>query len=154
MKTAAILTALLLVPVPLVSVATDQPKLNCVKDITYNPKFLQDYPNAPAACREVIIKDGQKWARFEANVVKVNGKNVTAEVMDAYNNTISTVTFTSTSPKERVLVDGSPTTYSSLQKGQTLTFWVPDHVMGLYATPTASQATKLAVIERSNTKVR
>ena len=154
MKTAANLTALLLVAAPLVGAATDQPKLNCVKDITYNPKFLQDYPNAPAACREVVMKDGQKWARFEAHVVKVNGKNVTADVKDAYDNTISTVTFTSASPNERVLVDGSPTAYSSLQKGQILTFWVPDNVMGFYATPTASKATKLAVIERSNKKVQ
>jgi hypothetical protein len=148
MKTQKILTVLVLVATPLAGVAA-QPKLNCVNDITYDAKFLQQYRNAPAACREVVIRNGQKWARFEANVVKVKGDNVTANVLDAYNNTIATVTFKA-SPDARVTVDGSATKYSSLQSSQSLTFCVPDSVEGFYAAPNATQATKLAIVERSD----
>jgi hypothetical protein len=148
MKTERILSVFLLVIAPLIGIAAE-PKLNCVKDITYNAKFLQQYPNAPAACREVIMKNGQKWARFEADVVKVKGEDVTAHVLDAYENTIATVTFKA-SPDARVTVDGSPTKYSSLQTGQKLTFWVPDAVEGFYAAPDATKATKLAIVQRSD----
>jgi hypothetical protein len=146
MKTGKVLGVLLLVATPLASLAAE-PKLNCVNDITYSPQFLQNYPNAPAACREVIIKDGQKWARFEAEVVKVKGQDVTAHVLDAYENSIATVTFKASSDA-RLTVDGSPTKYSSLQSGQKLTFWVPNAAAGFYAAPVATPATKLAVVER------
>jgi hypothetical protein len=146
MKTKKVLTVLLLVATPLVSMAAE-PKLNCVNDIVYSPKFLQNYPNAPAACREVITKDGQKWARFEAEVVKVKGQDVTAHILDAYENSIATVTFKA-SNDARLTVDGSPTKYSSLQSGQKLTFWVPNGAEGIYAAP--GSTTKLAVVARSD----
>ncbi len=62
-----------LTAIPLVGAAADQPKLSCIKDITFSQEFLERYPKAGAACHEVVMKDGQKWARFDANVVKVKG---------------------------------------------------------------------------------
>src|ERR1700724_3224115 len=37
------------------------PKESC-SNIEWNPAFLKDYPTAPAACRNVTVKDGVKYA--------------------------------------------------------------------------------------------
>jgi hypothetical protein len=157
MKSLAKIFATVLVVVPLVALgqdeAKDQPKLSCVKDITFSPEFLAKYPNAGAACREVVMKNGEKWARFDAKVVKVKGNEVTADFLDNYGQTITTLTFVA-SADARVKEDGKDMKYSSLEPGHTLTFYVPESRVGFYASPgTAQGTTKLSVVGE-NTKVR
>lgn len=43
---------------------------------------------------------------------------------------------------------GTPTKYSSLQKGDKLSFWVPESKWGFYAAPQASQSNKFTVVEK------
>lgn len=44
------LAAGLVVVMPLIGFADDQPKLSCTKDIVYSQEFLAHYPKAGAAC--------------------------------------------------------------------------------------------------------
>jgi hypothetical protein len=147
MNVAAKLGMLVLAATPLIGLADDQPKLSC-KDVTYSKEFLTHYPKAGAACREVVMKDGEKWVRFDADVSKVQGDEVSADIRDKYNNTVSTLTVKAAADA-RVMVSGKETKYSSLAAGDHLTIWMPESKLGFYAKPGASEAEKLSVVKRT-----
>jgi hypothetical protein len=147
MNAGAKLAMLVLAVTPAAGLADDQSKLSC-KDVTYSEEFLAHYPKAGAACREVTMKDGEKWVRFEADVTKVKGDQVTANIVDNYNNTVSTLTVKAAADA-RVMVDGKETKYSQLVKGDKLDVWLPESKLGFYATPGASNVQKLAVVSRT-----
>ena len=151
------LLALALAGTPLIAAAQDEPKdaqkLSCVKDVVYSQEFMKRYPKAGAACREVVEKDGHKWARFDADVVKVKGTQVTANFKDNYNQPVGTLTFNA-SPDARVLVEGREVKYSTLREGDTLSFWMPESRMGFYARPGASEDAKLAVVSNTTSTQR
>lgn len=144
MNTEVKLAIAVLVLMPLIGVAEDQPKLSCVKDITYSKEFLARYPKAGAACREVVMKNGEKWARFDADVVKVQGNAVTATFKGAADESLDSLTITAASDMH-VSVDGQDTKLSSLQPGDKLSFWVPESRMAFYATPGGAESSRLAV---------
>ena len=125
-----------------------QTSRSCISNMVFSKEFLTRYPNAGAACREVRVQDGQKWARFDANVVRVRGNRITASFVDRYNNPLNTITFDAASDA-RVTVNGRTMKYSDLKRGDKLTFWVPEKQAGFYAEPGASESTQLAVV--SNT---
>ena len=142
-KTKLALVALALAPCA--AFADDSAKTSCQKGIVFSQEFLQKYPNAAKACRDVVVKDGKKYARFDATVVNVKKDEVTADFMDAYNQKVTTVTF-STTPDARVQMEGNEVKVSELKAGDMLTFWVPESRAGFYAAPGASESRKLAVV--------
>ena len=143
-----ILAALIVAPV--VALAEDAPKLSCLTDIVFSQEFLAKYPNAGAVCKEVVVKDGTKWARFDANVVSVKGNLVTADFLGSRaQNTISTVTF-SVSPQAKVQMNGKEIKATELQAGDSLSFWVPESRAGFYAAPGAAESKKLAVVNSTS----
>src|SRR5262245_51942723 len=136
MSTRVKLALLALSIAPLASFAEDSPKLSCLKDFVFSQEFLAKYPNAGAACKEVVLKDGSKWARFDANVTKVKGNEVTTNFTSSYDNTISTVTF-AVKPDARVRINDKEIKASDLKPGDSLSFWVPESRAGFYAAPGA-----------------
>ena len=78
---------------PVVALAQSQAKLNCTKDVTYSEAFLAKYPKAGAYCREVVMKNGEKWVRFDAKVTEVNGDQVSAAFTDALNTPSAPLSF-------------------------------------------------------------
>ena len=128
---------------PLLSAAQEPEKLSCIKDVVYSQQFLAKYPRAPAGCREVELRDGQKWIRFEARVVKVDGNQMTADFIDNHDQTIATLTFQA-GPNAMVQVDGRDTKYKNLKSGDDLTLWVPESRFGFYSNPKPS--TQLTLI--------
>ena len=135
---------LALTAMPLVSAAADEPKLSCLKDFTFSQDFLHRHPKAGAACREVMLKDGQKWARFDARVVGLKGNQVTVNFIDSADQPVETLTFTAPADA-RVLVNGQEMTYGALGKGDPLSFWVPESRAGFYAAPGAAKLTEIKV---------
>ena len=146
----AIVKSLLIVlgVAPVVAFADEAPKLSCIKDITYSQEFLARYPKAGAACREVVMKDGQKWARFDADVVEVKGNQVTANFVDQYKQGLATLTFTA-APEARLTIDGKETKFSELQSGDTISVWVAESRMGFYAKPGVLEISKFAVVSNA-----
>ena len=136
----------ILVGTPLVGIADEPTKLSCAKDVTFSQEFLAKYPKAPAACREVMMKDGEKWISFNAHVVKVEGNNVTANFTDDFHNVVAKLTV-SAAPDARIDVGGTPTKFSSLHEGDKLSFWVPESKFGFYAAPGASESNKFTVVK-------
>lgn len=154
---AAKLSVVALIAVPIGAIAQapstqEQSKLaegqtseSCISNITFSHEFLSRYPRAGGACREVKVENGEKWARFDANVARVRGNRVTADFVDRFGRHLGRITFDA-ARDARVDVNGRPMRFSSLRPGDELSFWMPESRVGFYAEPGASQTTKLAVV--------
>jgi len=128
-----------------------QTSRSCISNITFSQEFLSRYPNAGGACREVKKEDGHKWARFDADVVRVRGNRVTANFVDRSDRSLGAITFDA-APEARVDVNGRRTRFSSLKAGDRLSFWMPEDRVGFYAQPKALDTTKLAVVGSAPTE--
>jgi hypothetical protein len=110
------------------------PKEGCA-DIKWSAAFLQEYPTAPAACREVIVKDGVKFATFNGKVSKVGHEYVQVEVSDDANNPISTIAF-QIGVGGKVTMNNKVEGVRDLKVGDLLTFWVREGQFGFSPTLT------------------
>jgi hypothetical protein len=146
MKSGVNLILCALIMAPIAASAADQSTLNCVTDFKYNPAFLERFPDSPSACRQVIDKGGQRWARFDADVVQVGGGKVTVRFVTAYNHPLPQITLNA-KPYALVTVDGKPSRYSQIKEGERISFWVSQDHSEFYSQPLAEQNDKLAVIE-------
>lgn len=122
-----------------------QSSRSCISNIVFSQEFLTRYPQAGRACREVKMESGEKWARFDAEVVQVRKNRVTANFVDRSDKSLGTITFDA-AHDARVDVNGRQRKFSSLKPGDKLSFWMPESRVGFYAEPGASQTTKLAVV--------
>lgn len=122
-----------------------QTSRSCISNITFSHEFLSHYPRAGGACREVKVENGHKWARFDADVVRVRGNRVTANFVDRFDKSLGTITFDA-AKDARVEVNGRQMRFSSLKRGDKLSFWMPEERVGFYAEPGSSETTKLAVV--------
>lgn len=149
------LIALLLATTPLVCMAQnqDQAKLSCVKDITYNQEFVQRYPKVGAACREVAIKDGQKWVRFDAKIASIKKDQLTADFVNEMGGTVQTVVFQA-KPDVRLKVNGSDAKLSSLKAGDAIEVWMPESRLGFYGNPQPQPSDKFTVVSVSTPQLR
>jgi hypothetical protein len=123
-----------------------QTSSSCLSSITFSQEFLGKYPQAGGACREVKVENGQKWARFDADVVRVRGSRVIANFVDRNNRNLGQITFDA-SRDARVEINGRQARFSSLREGDRMSFWMPENAVGFYAEPGASESTKLAVVD-------
>jgi len=131
--------AIALVAVPVIAAAGcsapvkgDQ-ELKC-SDMLYSQEFLAKNPKAPAACQEVVAKNGEKYARFWGEVTEVKGNLVTVSFKNVRGDSLAEVTI-DPKPEAKVTIEGKSVKFSSLTKGQRLDVWVPEGRYGFYATP-------------------
>lgn len=110
------------------------PKESC-SNIEWNPAFLQDYPTAPAACREVTVKDGVKYATFNGTVSKVGRAFVQVQVSDVSDNPISMIAF-EIDAGGKVTLGDKVEPVGKLKVGDHLTFWVREGYFGISPTLT------------------
>jgi len=95
----------------------------------------EEVSQAPAACREVIVKDGVKFATFDGKVSKIGHEFVQVQVSDDANIPISTIAF-------QIGVGGKVTMNNKIEKvrdlkvGDLLTFWVREGRFGISPTLT------------------
>jgi hypothetical protein len=127
------------IAVPGVVFAVDAPIVTAPKEscsnIEWSPAFLKDYPKAPGACREVILKDGIKFATFNGKVSKVGHDYAQIAISDAYDNPISTIAF-QLGTGGRVTVNDKVERVKDLRVGDQLTFWVREGQFGISPTLT------------------
>jgi hypothetical protein len=132
---------------------SDNPKPNCINGVVYSKAFLERFPEAGGACREVKVEHGKKWIRFNAEVKRVKGHEVTADFIDKYEHAVATLTFRA-SKDARLMVDGKSTTYSHLVKGDKLEVWMPEDRVGFYAAPRAMKDERLSLVSHETPKRR
>ena len=122
-----------------------QTSRSCISNITFSQEFLARYPQAGGACREVKVENGEKWARFDADVVRVRSNRVTANFVDRYGKALGSITFDA-ARDARVMVNGRRVRFSTLKRGDKLSFWMPESRVGFYAEPGTQESDKLAVV--------
>ena len=141
------LMALALAMTPLIATAAEEaPKLSCIKDVTYSQEFLQKNPKAPAACREVVLKDGAKWIHFVGEVTERKGNQVSIDFENVAGDRLATVVVEA-SPDARLTIEGKATKYSSLKAHDKIDVWMPESRFGFYAAP-GQEMSQLKVVER------
>jgi hypothetical protein len=128
------------VAVPAVGFAADPPMSvdapnNACANIEWSPKFLKEFPKAAAACRDVTLKDGVKFAKFNGKVSKVGHNFVQVEVSDVANIPISTIAF-QIGVGGRITMEDKVVKVSDLKLGDLLTFWVHEGQYGISPTLT------------------
>jgi hypothetical protein len=146
MKTTLTLAIAASIVIPLAGQAQ---QLSCVKDITYNQAFLAKFPQAGAACNQVIKANGQKWVRFNAEVKNVVNNQLTVDFLDKYEHPVSTMTF-SFDPDATLLTEaGEHILASRVNTGQKLQVWMPENRLGFYADPSASSSEHFSLLSES-----
>jgi hypothetical protein len=112
----------------------DSPSNTCA-NIQWNASFLKEMPKAAAACREVTVKDGVKFAKFNGKVSKVGHNFVQVEVSDVADIPISTIAF-QIGVGGRITMDDKVIKVADLKTGDKLTFWVHEGQYGISPTLT------------------
>lgn len=91
-------------------------------DVKWSDAALQTYPDIGAACQSVEERDGKMYVKFQGNVARNidRGKQLAIDFKGG-----STLTL---SPPEntQLYVNGRKTPVSNLQRGDELTFYVPE----------------------------
>lgn len=91
------------------------------EDVSWAPQTLARYPNIAHACQSVVQRDGKYFVVFSGTVTRVarRGGDVTVEFKDGERVTLN--------PPADMQVDiqGTMTRARDLQRGQELTFYVP-----------------------------
>jgi len=112
-------------------------------DIAWNTEFLKSFPRAPAACKEVVVRNDKTFARFDAKVTAVGPDVVKVRFSNVAGNPGREISIRP-GPDARVLMDGKKVEYSKLRKGDQLTVWMPEREIGVISDP---DDTALSVIQ-------
>jgi hypothetical protein len=96
----------------------------------WNAKFLQTFPRAALACQDVQVKDGVKYARFDARVAKVNPDNVEVEVLNVARTVVGTAGW-HVSPDQDMEIGGKVAKAKDLKRGDELSIWVAETALKL-----------------------
>ncbi len=154
MKACGKVVILALAAIPFVAFSADEPKeqaLSCVKDVNYSHEFLERYPNAAPACREVVVKDGAKWVHFVTKVKSVKNGQVSVDVLNVRGDSLAEVTI-APAKDASLKMSGKQVKYSSLRAGDTLDLWMPESRLGFYSEPGAAEVSELPIVGRDNPK--
>jgi hypothetical protein len=115
--------------------------------VTFHQEFLRAYPNAPAACRDVVMKNGSKMVHFVATVADTSGGKVRLNFLNVRNQPIANsqpLTFTPR-PDINLSVNGKPKAVKDLQRGDQLDFWVPEGRLGIITDPNNTALSDLSL---------
>jgi hypothetical protein len=102
-------------------------------NIQWSADFLATYPKAPAACRNVTVKDGVKYARFDGVVAKVGHNYVRVDISDVADIPISTIAF-QIGVGGMVTIGDKTERVMDLKVKDRLTFWVREGQFGISPT--------------------
>lgn len=113
----------------------------------WDRELLERLPRMEDGCHEVVIVDGAKWIRFEADFVRINNDgSIVSDFQSPRNRSIGNLTLMP-APDQRVLLDGRETKFSDLRQGQRLNFYVPEGTLNFASTPTAPPQRVAKVVE-------
>lgn len=103
----------------------------------WDQELLSRFPNMEQGCHEVVVVDGRKWIRFEADFVRRNNNgSIVSDFQSPRNRSIGQLTLMP-APDQRVLLDGREYRFSELRQGQTLNFYVPEGSLTFATRPDA-----------------
>jgi hypothetical protein len=113
-------------------------------NIRWNAALLKKYPGAPSGCREIVVRDGKKFARFDAKVVTVNPDGVSVRFVDSFGNPGRVIKIQA-GKDARVDIAGEKVEYAKLKKDQKMSFYIPEATLGVISDPTDLASSKIIV---------
>jgi hypothetical protein len=106
-------------------------------DVNWDPELLEQYPRIGEACQEVVTAEGNRWARFEAELMRRNADgSVRLDFKDRNDRSIEELTL-QPAPNQRVTIGGRTYSFAELERGQVLNLYVPE---GVFAVSTEAGA--------------
>jgi hypothetical protein len=121
-------------------------------EVTWERELLAQYPRIAEGCQEVIIVEGQKWARFAADLVSTHRDgSVTLDFNDRQGRSMEELTLMPTAG-QTVAIGGRNYRFSELVSGQELSLYVPEGVFAVALEPGAAPE-RLAQIVREPVQV-
>lgn len=118
-------------PAPAVNIASCQ-------QMNWNKDLLARYPWAIDACQEVVVVNGEKFARFEGHVVRQNNDgSFRTQFVNREGKHTQDWGYMNLKPgsDQHALIDGVPGHFSDLRKDQVLSFYVPENRVGVVQAP-------------------
>lgn len=113
----------------------------------WDQELLSRFPNMEQGCHEVVVVDGRKWIRFEADFVRRNSNgSIVSDFQSPRDRSIGKLTLMP-APDQRVLLDGREYRFSELRQGQSLNFYVPEGSLVFATRPDAPPERVAEVIE-------
>ena len=103
-------------------------------DIQWNAELLNSFPRAAVVCQEVAVRNGKKFARFNAKVTEVAPETVKVRFLTSAGNEEREVAL-KPGAGARVEMKGKKVEYSTLRKNDVLTFWVAEDQLGVISDP-------------------
>lgn len=117
-------------------------------EIDWHRDLVDAYPWVGDACHETVMVNGRKWARFEAEFQELRRDGtVISDFRDERGRSLGSVSL-EPDADQRVLLDGRPTRFSELRRGQVLNFYAPEGVYALTAEPGAPADQQVQFAER------
>jgi hypothetical protein len=100
-------------------------------DVAWANDLLALYPRIAEGCQEVVVVDGVKWARFDADFVRSDGRSgtVTLNFKNREDRPMGDLILRPKS-EQSVFIDGRSVRISQLRRGQQLNLYVPE---GMFA---------------------
>ena len=104
-------------------------------DVNWNKDMLLYHPSLIDACREVVVVEGETWARFAAKFVRIepNG-NVIFSVRDQSDRSVEEVAMTP-APGQVAYIDDRATPFSQLRTTDSISLYVPEGQYGFATQP-------------------
>lgn len=106
-------------------------------EVAWEKDLVARYPRVGDGCQEVVISQGRKWARFEADFVRsYDDGRVTLDFKDRRGNSIEQLTLRP-APSQRVTIDGRTYQFKDLQRSQALNVYLPEGMFAVATEPGA-----------------
>jgi LPXTG-motif cell wall-anchored protein len=103
--------------------------------VNWNANMLRNHPRLIEACQEVVLVDGETWARFDARFKQVERDGrVVFNVLDRRDRTVEEVTFMPTSGQVAYIND-RPTPFRQLRTMDAISLYVPEGEYGFATQP-------------------
>ena len=119
-------------------------------EVKWHQEFVTNYPWASEACRSVTIVNGQKWARFEGEFQGLNDNgSFDAEFTSRSNRDLGRVSLMP-NVGQRVRLDNEEVAFADLDRGQILSFYVPEGAVGFAVEPGVPSTQYVKVVDTSN----
>lgn len=127
----------------------DDPEVHAAscRAVDWDPQLQAQYPRLAEACHEVIMSGGERWARFESELIRVNHDgSVKSNFRDRNGSTMGAITIMP-ARDQMVTIEGEEYKFSELQPGQVLNIYVPEGASSFALTPDAPVERHVRVIE-------
>lgn len=119
-------------------------------DINWHQDMLRHFPWVAEACHETVVVEGRKWTRFEAEFETLNRDGtITTDFRDHRGRSLGSIDL-APGPGQRVLLDGQPTRFSDLDRGQVLNFYAEEGELAFSTEPGARPSEQLQVAQRGD----